>query len=216
MTTERVLDEHIMNSDPLRQFTQWYDEAVAAEQPYVDAMVLATATTAGVPSARVVLLKGVDARGFVFFTNYQSKKGRELINNQNVELVFWWHLLERQVRIGGSVEKVSAAESDVYFKTRARESQIGAHASRQSELLRSRDELEKAAADVNRIYRNAEIPRPGHWGGYRVIPSTIEFWQGRPGPSARPDQVRLDKNRHVEDGTAGAVEKTARFSWKVV
>jgi pyridoxamine 5'-phosphate oxidase len=170
-----------MNQDPLIQFTQWYDEAVAASQPYADAMVLATATPAGVPSARVVLLKGVDARGLLFFTNYQSRKGRELSANTKVDLVFWWHLLERQVRISGSVEKVSAAESDGYFTTRPRESQIGAHASRQSENLRSREELETAAAAIEAMYAHGEIPRPGHWGGYRVIPSAIEFWQGRPG-----------------------------------
>jgi pyridoxamine 5'-phosphate oxidase len=181
MTTERTLDENKMNQDPLIQFTQWYDEAVAASQPYADAMVLATATTAGVPSARVVLLKGVDPRGLLFFTNYQSRKGRELSANQKVGLVFWWHLLERQVRIDGSVEKVSAAESDAYFTTRPRESQIGAHASRQSENLRSREELETAAAAIEAMYAQGEIPRPGHWGGYRVIPSVIEFWQGRPG-----------------------------------
>jgi pyridoxamine 5'-phosphate oxidase len=181
MTTERTLDENKMNQDPLIQFTQWYDEAVAASQPYADAMVLATATTAGVPSARVVLLKGVDPRGLLFFTNYQSRKGRELSANPKVGLVFWWHLLERQVRIDGSVEKVSAAESDAYFTTRPRESQIGAHASRQSENLRSREELETAAAAIEAMYAQGEIPRPGHWGGYRVIPSVIEFWQGRPG-----------------------------------
>jgi pyridoxamine 5'-phosphate oxidase len=181
MTTGYILDERTINPDPLRQFTLWYDEAVAAEQPYADAVVLATATGAGVPSARVVLLKGVDRRGFVFFTNYQSRKGRELSANPKVDMVFWWHLLEREVRISGSAEKVSAAESDAYFKTRPRESQIGAHASRQSEILRSREELETAAKAIETMYADGEIPRPGHWGGYRVIPSVIEFWQGRPG-----------------------------------
>ncbi|HUN65983.1 MAG TPA: pyridoxamine 5'-phosphate oxidase [Bacteroidota bacterium] len=178
---ERTLTEHSMHPDPFRQFADWFDEAVNISQPVPEAMVLATATPEGIPSARVVLLKGVDTRGFVFFTNYESRKGRELEANPRAEIAIWWHLLERQVRISGSVEKTGAAESDAYFMTRPRESRIGAHASQQSRVLESREELDRAAAAIGRKYPDADIPRPDYWGGYRLIPSAIEFWQGRTG-----------------------------------
>jgi pyridoxamine 5'-phosphate oxidase len=173
------LHESEVEADPIVQFQKWFEQAVAAQAAYPEAMTLATATAEGKPSARIVLLKGVDERGFSFFTNYESRKGRELTQNPYASLAFWWSELERQVRIEGRVEKISAQESDEYFRTRPRGSQIGAWASAQSEVLPSREILEENVRVFEEKFGEGEIPRPQHWGGFRVIPHEVEFWQGR-------------------------------------
>jgi len=176
-----ALDENGIASDPFHQFTTWYDEAVAAGLPEPEAMTLSTATLEGRPSARIVLLRGYDERGFCFFSNYASQKGRELAVNPYAAVTFHWVELERQVRIAGRVEKVTAAESDVYFQSRPSQSRIGAWSSPQSNVIPSRDALEQFFDDYQERYSDVTaIPRPEHWGGYRVIPERIEFWQGRP------------------------------------
>ena len=172
------LAEEDVAADPFKQFDRWFDEALRAELPLPNAMTLATATAEGRPSARAVLLKGVDADGFVFYTNYESRKGRELGLNPYASLVFLWTQLERQVRIEGVVEKVSAAESDEYFDSRPLGSRLGAWASAQSMPLPSRLTLVSKVAAIMLRYGTAP-PRPPHWGGYRVRADAIEFWQGR-------------------------------------
>jgi pyridoxamine 5'-phosphate oxidase len=173
------LHEADVDANPFRQFQVWFDQAVAAALPEPNAMTLATATPDGVPSARVVLLKGFDERGFIFFTNYESRKGQELARNPQAALVFWWAELERQVRIEGRIEKVSAQETEAYFHSRPIGSQLGAWASKQSQVIASRDVLEQQLAEFKASYENQVIPCPSHWGGYRLIPNAIEFWQGR-------------------------------------
>jgi pyridoxamine 5'-phosphate oxidase len=175
------LDRTHVADDPIDQFRDWFDEALDAEVHEPNAMTLATAAPDAAPSARIVLLKGVDERGFRFYTNYESQKGRELSQNPNVALVFWWPPLERQVRIEGRAERLPEAESTEYFHSRPRGSQLGAWASPQSRVVDSREDLEENLADVTAEYEDDEtIPRPPHWGGYVVRPTTIEFWQGRP------------------------------------
>ena len=165
-------------ADPFKQFDRWFHDALEADLPLPNAMALATATAAGRPSARVVLLKGVDASGFVFYTNYASRKARELAANPYAALVFAWSELERQVRIEGAIEKVSAEESDAYFASRPLGSRLGAWASPQSMVLPDRLTLATKVAAI--LLRNGKHPpRPPHWGGYRVLPKAIEFWQGR-------------------------------------
>ncbi len=176
---QAALLESEANSDPIGQFQNWFEAAVAAQLPEPNAMTIATATRDGMPSARVVLLKDVDDRGFVFFTNYNSHKGQELTNNPHGAIVFLWTELERQVRIQGRVEKIAPAESDEYFYSRPPGSRLGAWASNQSEVVTGREVLDQQLADLEAKYANQEIPRPEHWGGFRVIPSMIEFWQGR-------------------------------------
>ncbi|KND55452.1 Pyridoxamine 5'-phosphate oxidase [Candidatus Paraburkholderia kirkii] len=174
-----ALDAADVDPDPVRQFETWFAQAVDARLPEPNAMTLATVDAQGRPSARIVLIKGVDERGFVFFTNYESRKGRELAANSAVSLLFHWIELERQVRIEGRVEKTSAEESDAYYASRPLGSRIGAWASDQSQPLESREALE--AREREMIARYGETPpRPPHWGGYRLVPDTIEFWQGRP------------------------------------
>ncbi|OLP15690.1 pyridoxamine 5'-phosphate oxidase [Leptolyngbya sp. 'hensonii'] len=175
-----ALTETEVDPDPIRQFQLWFDQAIAAQLPEPNAMTLATASRDGVPSARIVLLKGVDDRGFTFFTNYESHKGQELRDNPQAALVFLWHELERQVRIAGPVEQVSEAESDEYFQIRPLSSQLGAWVSPQSRVIPDRDFLEQGLQRVEAEYQGRMIPRPPHWGGYRVCPVAIEFWQGRP------------------------------------
>jgi len=165
--------------DPLVLFGTWYAAAERAGLFLPEAMTLATATPDGAPAARLVLLKGVDARGFAFFTNYDSRKGRELAANPRAALVFHWPILERQVRIEGSVERLSPEESTGYFQTRPRGARIGAWASRQSDALPNRDKLERRVEEMNARYPGDDVPRPPFWGGYRVVPERIEFWQGR-------------------------------------
>lgn len=165
--------------DPIIQFQRWMEEAIAAELPEPNAMTLATADGQGKPSARIVLIKSVDARGFVFFTNYNSVKGQALSVNPQAALLFHWHALERQVRITGHVKKLSADESDAYYDTRPLDSRIGAWASEQSEVIESRGTLVKRAAYFALKF-GLKPPRPPHWGGYRLTPDYLEFWQGRP------------------------------------
>jgi pyridoxamine 5'-phosphate oxidase len=176
---QAALLESEADPNPIGQFQTWFDVAVAAQLPEPNAMTIATATPDGIPSARVVLLKGVDDRGFVFFTNYNSHKGQELTHNPQAAIVFLWTELERQVRIQGRVEKLAPAESDEYFYSRPPGSRLGAWASNQSEVVASREVLDQQLADLEAKYANQEIPRPEHWGGFRVIPNMIEFWQGR-------------------------------------
>lgn len=175
------LDESNVDANPIRQFQVWFDEAVGRGLPLAEAMTLCTATTDGKPSARMVLLKGVAESGFVFYTNYRSRKARELDANPFAALVFYWEPLERQVRVEGQVARISAEESDKYFQTRPRESQLGAIASPQSDVIESREVLEQQFQELEEKYRNRTIERPTNWGGYRLVPERIEFWKGRPG-----------------------------------
>jgi pyridoxamine 5'-phosphate oxidase len=175
------LDEKEIDRDPIRQFQTWLDDAITAHIPLAEAMTLATSTPDGKPAARMVLLKQVDQNGFVFFTNYRSAKAQQLDANPYAALVFYWNLLERQVRVEGSVVRTSAEESREYFQTRPRESQIGAWASEQSEVIDGRDVLEQRARELETLYRDREIDCPEHWGGYRLKPERIEFWKGRVG-----------------------------------
>lgn len=175
----RELTEADLLPDPIALFEQWFAEAQAADLPQVNAMTLATATPDGRPSARIVLLKGVDPQGFQFFTNEGSHKGGELAANPRAALVIHWAILERQVRVTGAVERLTEDESDAYFATRPRGSQIGAWASEQSHPLADRAELERRCAALESRYADGPVPRPPHWGGYRVVPEEIEFWQGR-------------------------------------
>jgi pyridoxamine 5'-phosphate oxidase len=176
---QAALLESEADPNPIAQFQSWFAAAVAAQLPEPNAMTIATATPDGIPSARIVLLKDVDDRGFVFFTNYNSHKGQELTNNPQAAIVFLWTELERQVRIQGRVEKIAPAESDEYFYSRPPGSRLGAWASNQSEVVASREVLDQQLADLEAKYANQEIPRPEHWGGFRVMPTMIEFWQGR-------------------------------------
>jgi pyridoxamine 5'-phosphate oxidase len=172
------LDEAHADPDPLRQFERWFEDAVRAKLPLPNAMTLATASTGGAATARIVLLKGIDAGGFVFYTNYRSRKGREIEAKSMACLLFLWSDLERQVRIEGEVEKVSARDSDEYFVTRPLGARLSAWASNQSESVASRQILEKAMDEARRRHGD-NPPRPPHWGGYRLLPRAIEFWQGR-------------------------------------
>ncbi|MDN7862583.1 pyridoxamine 5'-phosphate oxidase [Burkholderia multivorans] len=173
------LDEADAAPDPFAQFDRWFNEALAAKLPEPNTMTLATVGADGRPSARIVLVKGVDERGFVFFTNYESRKGRDLAARPYAALLFYWIELERQVRIEGRVEKTSAEESDRYFASRPVGSRIGAWASEQSAVIDSRATLEAREKAFSERYGD-DPPRPPHWGGYRVVPDTLEFWQGRP------------------------------------
>ena len=175
-----ALGEGDVAADPIAQFAVWFAEAQNAEVPEPNGMTLATATADGDPSARIVLLKGVDARGFTFYTDYRSRKGAELDANPRAALLFWWEPLERQVRVRGRVERASRAESAAYFATRPRGSRLGAWASRQSSVITERAALERELAAVEARFAAAEdVPLPEHWGGYRVVPDEVEFWQGR-------------------------------------
>ena len=174
-----ALDEKSADPNPLKLFRRWFDEAIASGSRLPDAMTLATSTKEGKPSARMVLLKQTDEQGFVFYTNYNSRKARELDENPYAVLVCYWVQLDRQVRVEGSVERVSAQESDEYFRTRPRESQLGAIASPQSEVIESREFLEQRFRDFEAMYRDRTVARPAHWGGYRLKPEMIEFWQNR-------------------------------------
>ena len=186
-----ALDESHVDQDPIVQFTTWFDEAVAAKVHEPNAMCLATASADAYPSARMVLLKGVDARGFVFYTDYRSRKGGELSQNPHAALCFFWPELERQVRITGAVQRVSREESAAYFSTRPLPSRLGAWTSRQSSEIESRAVLETELEQVEARFRDVhgDVPLPEHWGGFRIVPEEIEFWQGR--ASRLHDRIRF-------------------------
>ncbi len=174
------LTKRNVDPNPFEQFAQWFEEGAAAEPILPEAVTLATASKDGKPSSRVVLLKKFDESGFVFYTNYASRKGTELAENPKAALCFYWRQLERQISVTGTVTQVSREESEAYFRTRPRGSQLGALASRQSQVTASREVLEKRFEQVMAQYEGKEIPLPSYWGGYRLAPTTIEFWQGRP------------------------------------
>lgn len=177
---QRSLSEHDVQPDPLQQFGVWWDEAVSSKIEEVNAMTLATASVDGLPAARIVLMKGYDQRGFMFFTNYESFKGQQLAENPRACLVFFWKELERQVRITGLVEKLSEKESDEYFSSRPEGSRLGAWVSPQSQVIENRQWLDIEEAKKKDEFSGKEIARPAHWGGYLVKPVIVEFWQGRP------------------------------------
>ena len=174
------LSEADVNKDPIKQFTTWFNQALEADIIEPNAMTLATATADGIPSARIVLLKGVDARGFVFYTNYESQKGQQLMANPYAALVFLWDKLERQVRVEGKVVRLDREESKAYFHSRPQASQLGAWASNQSRIIPNREVLEQKLANLEIQYKEKTVPIPEHWGGFRVVPNRVEFWQGRP------------------------------------
>ncbi len=195
------LDETDVSHDPIVEFARWFAEAQEAQVPEPNAMTLATATPAGAPSARIVLLKAFDERGFVFFTDYRSRKSAELEANPRAALVFLWKELERQVRVTGGVGLASREESEQYFRTRPLGSRLGAWASHQSRVIPGRAMLEKDLQEVEQRFEGGDIPLPPHWGGYRVVPDTIEFWQGR--PNRLHDRIRYVK----ESGKGWRVER---------
>jgi pyridoxamine 5'-phosphate oxidase len=176
---DRAIDIDSLNPDPIAQFDEWFQAALARELPEAHAMTLATATRDGVPDARTVLLKGVDAGGFVFFSNYESDKGQQMDENPRAALVFYWQPLSRQVRVRGTVARISPEESQAYYRTRARGSRLGAWASRQSAVINSRAELDQRVQELEEQYLDDDIPLPPYWGGYRLTPDSFEFWEGR-------------------------------------
>ena len=190
-----------LDDDPIAQFDAWFRVA-EREAPLPEAMALATVDPAGDPDARMVLLKGVDAEGFRFFTNHESTKGGQLESGTGAALVIYWRELDRQVRVRGAVERLGEAESDAYFATRSRDSQIGAWASPQSQPLESRAQLDDRVREAEARFADREVPRPEHWGGYLLRPHTIEFWQGQVG--------RLhDRFRYVRTGGGWRIERLA-------
>ncbi len=195
------LAEADAHGDPLAQFERWFNDALAAQLPLANAMTLATTAPGGAPDARIVLLKGVDNGGFVFYTNYGSRKGRQLAAQPQACLVFFWAPLERQIRIEGKVERVSSSDSDHYYASRPLGARLSARASAQSEVVAGREVLEKAVQQEKAMH-GENPPRPAHWGGYRVIPSCMEFWQGR--------ENRLhDRLLYLRDGGSWKIERLA-------
>ncbi len=173
------LSEKDLCSDPIEQFDIWYEQALQADLIHPNAFTLATSTVEGKPASRILLLKGFNADGFVFYTNSQSKKGDHMSQNPYAAMTFWWGKLERQVRVEGAIEEVSSGDADEYFSSRPRGSQIGAWASNQSSVIDCREILDQRFKEFEDKFRDASIPRPPYWNGYRLIPNSIEFWQGR-------------------------------------
>ena len=204
------LDEADVALNPIDQFTRWWNEAVSSQIDEVNAMTLATANAAGTPSARIVLLKGYDANGFVFFTNYESDKAKNLAQNPKAAIIFFWKELERQIRIEGTVEKVSAADSDRYFNSRPAASRIGAWASPQSAVIENRLVIEQNVERYSSIFANDSIERPDHWGGYIVKPISIEFWQGR--SSRLHDRIRYTLENSAYNA---ATDTRSDANWKI-
>jgi pyridoxamine 5'-phosphate oxidase len=186
------LHETDMASDPVQQFDIWFQQAMVAQVPEPNAMTLATADASGRPSARMVLLKGLDSSGFTFFTNYNSHKASDLTENPQAALVFYWHELERQVRVEGKVKRLKSKDSDEYYNSRPLDSRLGAWASPQSQTIAGRDILEQQFDNLKLLYANQSPPRPDFWGGYCIVPDTIEFWQGR--TSRMHDRIQYKKN----------------------
>ncbi len=204
------LEEADVAENPFDQFTRWWNEAVASQIDEVNAMTLATANAAGIPTARIVLLKGYNPNGFIFFTNYESDKGKNLGQNPHAAIVFFWKELERQIRIEGTVEKVSAEESDRYFNSRPASSRIGAWASPQSAVIENRMVIEQNAERYSSIFANDSIERPDHWGGYIVKPTSIEFWQGR--SSRLHDRIKYTLENSAYNA---ATDTRSDASWKI-
>jgi pyridoxamine 5'-phosphate oxidase len=200
---QRILREEDVDLDPIRQFRTWLEAAESAGLREPNAMTLATCTLDGRPSARMVLLRGFDENGFAFFTGYESRKAGELTTNPCAALVFWWPALEQQVRIEGTVECTTPEESDAYFRTRPRGSQLGAWASQQSEVISGRKILEQRMSELEQEYAGGEVPRPPFWGGFRVRPIVIEFWQGR--PNRLHDRIRYQRI----EGSGWRIERLA-------
>ncbi len=195
-----VLRRADVDPDPMVEFSLWFERAQSANLAEPTAATLSTADAQGRPSGRMVLLKGVDARGFVFYTNYESRKGIELAANPWASLLLWWDLLQRQVRIEGSVTRVSEAESDAYFASRPRRSQLGAWASAQSRTLAARSDLEERFREIERRFAERDVPRPPHWGGFLIAPETIEFWQ-------RQSSRLHDRIRYRREGETWVIER---------
>ncbi|WP_093837840.1 pyridoxamine 5'-phosphate oxidase [Streptomyces aidingensis] len=200
------LHEQGLAPDPVRQFARWFAEAAESGIHEPNAMILATADASGRPTARTVLLKGFDERGLVFFTNYRSRKGRDIDANPAVSLVFPWHAIARQVIVQGRAERTGRDETAAYFRTRPHGSQLGAWASEQSEVVASREELDRMYAELARRYPEGEdVPAPPHWGGYRVVPEEVEFWQGR--ENRLHDRLRYTRRPGGGDPTAWRIER---------
>lgn len=195
-----ALDENGVDTDPVIQFEKWFEEACKAQMTEPNAMILSTVSELGKPSSRVVLLKSFDARGFVFFTNYESRKGKEISANPNVSLLFFWPELERQIRIEGTAERISRSESLAYYVSRPVNSKLGAWASMQSAVIDGRMILEKTWEQFKARFEGSEIPIPDFWGGYRIVPAAFEFWQGR--------QSRLhDRISYVQQNSTWSISR---------